>query len=165
MANTRSAAQQRNAKNTCTQKLAALVMIIFCIATSVLTITHSVGSVGWPHVAGAITESEANDDGGGWITYRYTVDDRTYSGHRVSYWINSSVASRYPVGSAVDVYYDPKAPAEAVLEPGLGRSMPWLLACLALPVVVVGLVVVWAWLQLAPSLLRLGQAVARHRQP
>ena len=57
-----------------------------------------------------------------YIRYEYSVEGVSYS----SLSINSmdspnypaSVASRYPVGKDVVVYYNPKDPADAVLEPG-----------------------------------------------
>jgi hypothetical protein len=52
-------------------------------------------------------------------------DRRTYRGDRVTFGVVSSTATgvgkrtarRYPVGSEVDVHYDPMMPSESVLRP------------------------------------------------
>jgi hypothetical protein len=59
------------------------------------------------------------------VTYRYTVNGRQYEGDRLnlageSAWNRPGLAERklqkYPVDAPITVYYNPKAPAEAVLE-------------------------------------------------
>jgi hypothetical protein len=59
------------------------------------------------------------------VTYRYTVNGRQYEGDRLnlagdSAWNRPGLAERklqkYPVDAPVTVYYNPKAPGEAVLE-------------------------------------------------
>jgi hypothetical protein len=57
-----------------------------------------------------------------YIRYEYAVDGVSYSSLSInsidSPFYPKDVADRYPVGMDVDVYYNPKDPAEAVLEPG-----------------------------------------------
>ncbi len=59
------------------------------------------------------------------VTYRYMVNGRQYEGDRLnpaaqSAWNRPGLAERklqkYPEGASVTVYYNPKAPAESVLE-------------------------------------------------
>jgi hypothetical protein len=57
------------------------------------------------------------------IEYRYTVEGRTYRGGLLSFGkglfeSESTTLARYPQGAQVDVFYDPKDPALAVLDPG-----------------------------------------------
>jgi hypothetical protein len=64
------------------------------------------------------------------ITYRYTVDGRTYDGSRAAFAYEASQAAaaefvrRFPPGSHVDAYYDPRDPSEAVLVRG-GQGIIW----------------------------------------
>ncbi len=61
------------------------------------------------------------------LQYRYTVDDREYTASTVSaadMATNSierarKVAEKYQAGSSVTVYYDPRKPSRAVLQPGI----------------------------------------------
>lgn len=59
------------------------------------------------------------------IAYEYSVGERTYLGSRISAFAASSsnktvwerLADRYPVGSTVEVHYDPTDPQQSVLNP------------------------------------------------
>jgi hypothetical protein len=60
------------------------------------------------------------------VVYRYEVHGHKYQGDRVSTGLKISatipaladrVARRYPIGTAVDVHYNPEDPGESVLEP------------------------------------------------
>lgn len=72
------------------------------------------------------------------ITYRFTVNGREYTSDRYSLgaetgWSTSRFAEKkvkeYPAGSPLTVYYNPKAPAESVLDRRLsGGWMIWILA-------------------------------------
>ena len=79
----------------------------------------------WPTVTGRISSSWAVLEGES-IKYDYHVDGRTYVGHRVCWSPGGSstadataqeLAEKYPPGRDVTVYYDPKHPSTAVLEP------------------------------------------------
>jgi hypothetical protein len=92
----------------------------------------------WPQVKGVITTShlEVGYFKGmkgyyGVIEYDYCVGKTCFHGTRVSFnrihlavedaW--QPVVGSYPVGKQVAVYYDPKNPGFAILEPGLHGEM------------------------------------------
>jgi hypothetical protein len=93
----------------------------------------------WSQIQGVITQSEVSRDTrknegtgnldvifGLRISYEYTVGSEIYTGHNFTYgrrfreYDNSQEAkaesTRYPIGQAVTVYYDPKKPANAALD-------------------------------------------------
>jgi hypothetical protein len=91
-------------------------------------------SPSWPTTTGVIEESRvirmSNGDGVR-VVYSYSVDDVRYSSSNISYkrlegargeWLlpdtPRGIVSRYPVGKEVSVYYHPRDPRSAVLEPG-----------------------------------------------
>lgn len=93
-------------------------------------------STHWPSVEGVVQRSEVttsrNSDNktmySAQVVYSYTVDGREFENDTVSFGgkisTNSSryarnVTNRYPVGRQVRVHYEPAAPANAVLEPGV----------------------------------------------
>ena len=68
------------------------------------------------------------DGGGDWhvdVVYEYRVRGEAYTGHQVGYFQRLShqraqaIGTRFPAGSHPSIYYNPKYPAQAVLEPGL----------------------------------------------
>jgi hypothetical protein len=79
----------------------------------------------WPTVPGKITSSWESLDTGK-IQYSYSVNGRPYIGKRIV--MNHAgkstfdrtpqeITETYPPGATVTVYYDPKRPSAAVLEP------------------------------------------------
>ncbi len=100
----------------------------------------------WPSVSGKVVSvriERHRDTGpaGTWrytptITYRYTVNGRAYENGLLSFsrppvqtpdrQRAKAVAARYPRGSRVRIYYNPRQPEHAALETGLG-ARPWLL--------------------------------------
>ena len=63
------------------------------------------------------------------VRYSYSVDGTPYTGGKVSFSQyggrqehSRQIVQQYPVGKAVDVYYDPEKPETAVLEPGVTNS-------------------------------------------
>jgi hypothetical protein len=101
------------------------------------------------------------------ITFEYAVNGKTHRGSRVSFAERipdaevSGIVARYPVGKAVEVFYDPVRPSRAVLE----RSPPTGIARGCLGMFVVGLigVVIAMWVVTsAPSLI---QAALPHSHP
>ncbi len=93
----------------------------------------SVRSASWPTVEGVVLTSKLEMHEGNKgatysarITYDYQVKGRHYDGRRLAFGALASstgyaqgILDRYPVGGKVRVYYDPRDPGEAVLEPGL----------------------------------------------
>jgi Protein of unknown function (DUF3592) len=89
-------------------------------------------SLKWPTVEGEIVESyvwEDDEASRPRVRYRYQVDDQEYTSDFITfkaYWLVRKTAEtmvdRYPVGSRVQVHYNPRRPNRAVLEPG--ASLP-----------------------------------------
>ena len=87
----------------------------------------------WPAVAGRIVGSEIRD-GRAVIRFVYTVEGEEHEGFDVAAgdWPFQSARSaarrvqRYPVGAQVNVYYNPRHPNIAVLEPGLAPGVFYL---------------------------------------
>ena len=81
------------------------------------------------------------------ITYAYTIQGIEYTGHRIR--ADDSGGDRdkafdtineYPVGSLVDVFYDPENPDSAVLKQGADTVAVWLFGGVGGLFVVLGLV-------------------------
>ena len=98
----------------------------------------AIKSVQWPYVTGQIITSyiseSSDDDGttyGADIHYTYVVNDREYTGTRVSHGdISTSdsrdagkIVARYPAEKNVKVYYDPSDPQQSVLETGFSAGL------------------------------------------
>lgn len=114
--------------------------IIWCSASFIATvmigsgIIADIGTSNWEPVDGVVKSSSVSSstDGEGgttyclYVSYEYTVNEKTYDGDRVSYSTENSCNSwsknaddDYPEGKVITVYYDPGNPSESVLEPGL----------------------------------------------
>lgn len=81
------------------------------------------------------------------ISYSYTIQGVEYTGHRIR--ADDSGGSRdkafdtmnaYPVGSIVDVYYDPADPASSVLRQGADPVAVWLFGGIGSLFLVLGVV-------------------------
>ncbi len=79
----------------------------------------------WPTAKGAVTSSWDMLDGER-MKYAYAVGARRYVGHQLGISIGGrstldktpqEIVEKYPPGADVTVYYNPKHPATAVLEP------------------------------------------------
>ena len=90
----------------------------------------SKASASWPSAPGVVTASGRKKVA--WriqpsVTYRYEVAGRSFDSSRVTFAELIPVAEtepvlfRYPPGRAVNVYYNPANPAQAILEPGPSR--------------------------------------------
>jgi hypothetical protein len=84
----------------------------------------------WPTVPGKVTSSWEVLNGER-VKYDYAVNGKRYVGHQVSWGPRGGtaeptyqeLAEKYPPGREVTVYYDPKRPATAVLEPRNMRNV------------------------------------------
>ncbi len=108
------------------------VMIVVAILLSDLP--KMIASQGWPTTSGTVLYHKfvgvkfREYDGGFYtninvyIRYEYSVDGTTYTSLSINAidtpFHPSSFASRFPVGEDVIVYYNPKNPSDALLEPG-----------------------------------------------
>ncbi len=115
--------------------------IVFClVAVAALTfgaktVFEAQAMQDWPTCPGVIIKSETRwqrgTDGGSStliadVQYRYEVEGRSYQGDRISlgqYGSNDPAhardqAGQYPLGSLVDVHYDPDDPQRSFLETG-----------------------------------------------
>jgi hypothetical protein len=105
----------------------------------------ALASRGWSSTTGEVTTSDlfvvVNEFGetqeyGARVVYTYLVDGRRHESNRVSFGRGplrsegdiTAVVNRYPEGNQVRVYYDPRAPGEAVLEPGMTGRLFLLMA-------------------------------------
>jgi Protein of unknown function (DUF3592) len=102
----------------------------------------ALASSSWEKAAGSIVRSELQNLSVGpkenyraLVEYTYTVGGAIYRGTRIRFAdttgsseaAQSALVAQYPAGAAVDVYYDPKHPGEAVLENGGGLRVYGLL--------------------------------------
>ncbi len=116
--------------------LAGVGLMIF----GVVFLINANASRGWPSVQGqvqnvSVVKNSTSGTQGSYhyaVTYVYQVDGRPYTGDRYSLGQGSRASQRYPsrseartasrrnypMGSPVDVYYDPADPASAVLKAG-----------------------------------------------
>jgi hypothetical protein len=119
----------------------AVIFGAFCI-WGALQLYDSIRSYSWPHVRGTIISSVARSKmmrgryGGeflaNWpdVRYEYIVGGRLFVSDRIMFAHRgfSKLQTRrlvdaYPVNKIIAVYFDPKNPQSAVLEPGI----PWFL--------------------------------------
>ncbi|WP_455218809.1 DUF3592 domain-containing protein [Kaarinaea lacus] len=105
----------------------------------------------WPFVAGIIEESKVSSkstegyDLLPYIKYSYSVEQQTFrqlmkfSGDVTpTQEFAKSYIDKYPVGTSVQVYYNPADPERSTLEPGPGKG-DWLILAIGTGMVVIGL--------------------------
>ncbi len=106
---------------------AALIFGLALLLFGSLALIKSLAAQRWHTTSGTIITSEVVE---GFdtvaeprIVYRYEVNGHVYTADRITFmWIMygsraARVATSYRVGQGVTVYYDPKNPARAVLDP------------------------------------------------
>jgi hypothetical protein len=115
--------------------LSALVGVVFILISVYYSdIPTMILSPGWPTTEGVITSRRLigqkfkEYDGDyytyieGYVRYQYSINGEPYSSSRVNsidtLYYPSNLAVQYTVGQEVVVYYNPRNPARAVLEPG-----------------------------------------------
>jgi len=114
-----------------------------------LVITNGRKTLAWPHVAGTIEESTATselDDLLPHILFSYSVAEQTYrstvefpQGMTPTPEFTAQYMQRFPVGTSVQVYYDPQKPSHATLEPGPIKG-DWLIFALGIGSTLLGIV-------------------------
>lgn len=101
----------------------------------------------WPQTQGSVVHVSIEKGHKGrpyeLVEYAYVVGGKTYQSNGISFMSLDSdavspqdLATRYPIGKAVNVFYNPDAPQEAVLRPGLHSYLPVAMLVLGLLVVV-----------------------------
>lgn len=135
--------------------IAGLAFLLFAAAglhissDSLRTIAASKASVNWPATEGRITAAwietyvDTSDGSNSTvlrINYGYRVDGQEYTSGRPAFGFWDASLEDYPVGKRVLVYYDPRHPNQAVLEPGrcsgchaalaFGVSLPFVVSLL-----------------------------------
>ncbi len=113
--------------------LCALAIGLCMISFGAYRLRRDRASLQWPTVPGTIMQVDVSfhggRNGGGYIlqaTYTYIVNGIRHVSQQISLWNanlsgykdSKSFAKAHPVRSSMDVYYDPKNPANAVLIPG-----------------------------------------------
>ncbi len=103
------------------------------LAWGVISYRTALESRSWPTTDGVVTYSEvytsSDSDGttyGATVNYRYTVNDQSYNGDKISLTDYSSssrgraedLVEQYRPDTRVTVYYDPDDPGKAILETG-----------------------------------------------
>lgn len=110
-----------------------------------INLLQAQASMSWPIAQGTIEQSIVKASSGSsgssgsfrsggsrttyWaeVDYRFTVDSRSFLGHRWTFgdygssnWSHAGdIATKYPPGSSVVVRYDPDDPEESVIDPGI----------------------------------------------
>lgn len=122
--------------------LVALVFLLFCIYMlrhALINHRSAKASNDWPSVTGALTElqlwgkrrinGEMVDSENVSVQYQYEVNGNKFAARRVAFYTlhypeTVDLAKRYPEGSRVSIFYNPKNPAESVIVPGLHPQKP-----------------------------------------
>lgn len=115
-----------------------LALIGIVVATAgMVGLQPAMRSLGWPSTQGEILSARVTRQDGrphAEVRYRYRAGETTFTGRRISYHGGrtlpgfpteppEAVIKRYSPGAVVPVYYDPRSPDRAVLEPGAGAAV------------------------------------------
>lgn len=103
------------------------------------TLIRQHASKRWPKTTGEVLESQLEKDVDGWgpyVRYGYSVKGKRYVNDRLYFYLSNRSTEHearkhlapYPVGKAVTIYYNPRSPANAVLDRRmlLWRPLFWL---------------------------------------
>jgi uncharacterized protein DUF3592 len=122
---------------------AALILGLIGLVNALRTWRQAAAASAWPIAPGVVVKSDVAKGKRGsslghgntrWtvyhaeLSYRYEVGGRQFEGHRAQFGArgtarvkaeSQTAADAYSTGQAVQVHYDPKNPAESVLDAGL----------------------------------------------
>ena len=119
----------------------ALIIIAAALAATIFfgrPIVRAWRGRAWPHAHGTVTSAAIEEKSRSSVAsyfvtvkYRYDVDGTTHAGERVSFAerairyrlraLASAELGRFATGTTVDVRYNPRDPADAVIDP----RIPW----------------------------------------
>lgn len=122
--------------NRAIRMLTALGLVVLLLVVSVRDLYHFPRSVTWPVTQGEVRESRFLRDDTFSIDFRYsyTVDGVYYEGSRITFFQYALFANQYqnqlfieehPVGTTVEVRYDPLEPSRSVLMRSIPLSQLW----------------------------------------
>ncbi len=122
----------------------------YLIVDGCLALRRASAAVSWPRARGTITSSDVRPtvEVGYYVpevSYRYAVEGTDFTGDaiqstRIAYSSETDareIAARYPIGTEVEVRYDPRDPSSAMLElgPGAARGRMFIAAvCFTTPI-------------------------------
>ena len=115
-------------------QIAGLVSIVLGLGSGaylLYTLIRQHASKRWPKTTGEVLESQLEEDADGWgpyVRYGYSVKEKHYVNDRLYFYLSNRSTEHearkhllpYPVGKVVTIYYNPRSPANAVLD----RRMP-----------------------------------------
>jgi hypothetical protein len=114
----------------------AFILIVMAVRASAWPVTRGrIVSAGVDRISSL--DADSTDRFKPSITYAYEVNGRRYGGGRVTVaipfgsnvsWLSRRTLAKYPVGTDVDVHYNPKNPRESVLHPWSGHVVRLLIA-------------------------------------
>lgn len=120
--------------------LILLVAIAPFLLYTIRNVMLSKASKKWPKVTGMITHTQESQLGSKFkLGYEYTLRDHTFTNRRVFYsnttTYNKKLAiefdQKYSKYQIVNVFYNPKNPRQAVLEPGRTDGAFWIIGVLS----------------------------------
>lgn len=116
-----------------------LILVIGIIITllGLHIVISANSSYTWIEVKGKIVSTKIvnnSDEKDIEVKYTYSVNGKSYHGHKISFGDNTSMTGQevdriyekfLPSGKIISVYYNPKSPDKAVLEPGNNFGSLW----------------------------------------
>lgn len=119
-----------------------MLLVLGCLYFLLVSIPKTVMTKYWPKACGSVVVSKLEASkrltkDGGKITvysplvkYRYCIAGQQYTSQKIKWADHRSssknahqkVVDKYPVNSDITVFYNPKKPGVAVLEPGIGQG-------------------------------------------
>ncbi len=145
--------------------------IVFCVF-GYTSYQKGMASEKWPMAKGTVIQSEIKKSkrttGTGSskrteirhipkVEYTYNVDGQPYRSSRITFGaVNalnaSATVNRYPKGKSIEVFYDPKNPDEAVLQPGADSTSSIVFLAIGAVLALIGLIQISTQLKRAKAL-------------